>query len=270
VTSFKGRIALVTGAGSGIGAAAAVSYARAGARGVVLAGRRLEPLEEVAGQVGQAGATPLVVVTDIAKEDDVHALVSAATAKFDRIDAAFNNAGIEGVFAPITDCAAQDFDTTIAVNLRGVWLSIKYQMAAMIETGGGAIVNTSSWLAHGAFPGSSIYSASKAALDGMIRALAQEGAEHGIRVNNVNPGIIDTPMLRRFGDDAAMRPFVEHTPLRRLGSPEDVAEAVVWLTSDAARFVTGQTLLVDGGYTIPGHRAWLADEVTASADLQIA
>jgi NAD(P)-dependent dehydrogenase (short-subunit alcohol dehydrogenase family) len=264
VTSFKGRIALVTGAGSGIGAAAALGYARAGARGVILAGRRLEPLENVADQVGKAGATPLVVVTDIAKEDEVRGLVTAATAKFDRIDAAFNNAGIEGVFAPITDCGAKDFDETIAINLRGVWLSIKYQMAAMIATGGGAIVNTSSWLAHGAFPGSSIYSASKSALDGMIRALAQEGAEHSIRVNNVNPGIIDTPMLRRFGDDAAMRPFVEHTPLRRLGSPEDVAEAVVWLSSDAARFVTGQTLLVDGGYTIPGHRAWVAGEVSAS------
>jgi NAD(P)-dependent dehydrogenase (short-subunit alcohol dehydrogenase family) len=268
MSAFKGRIALVTGAGTGIGAAAALLYARAGARGVVLAGRRREPLQAVADAVGDAGATPLVLATDIAEEEQVKALAAAAVARFGRIDAAFNNAGIEGVFAPITECRSQDFDATMAINLRGVWLSIKYQMEAMIAAGGGAIVTTSSWLAHGAFPGSSIYSASKAALDGMLRALAQEGAEHGIRVNNINPGIIDTPMLRRFGDDAAMRPFIDHTPLRRLGTPEDVAEAVIWLSSDAARFVTGQTLLIDGGYAIPGHRAWLSGAV--SAETQVA
>jgi NAD(P)-dependent dehydrogenase (short-subunit alcohol dehydrogenase family) len=127
----------------------------------------------------------------------------------------------------------------------------------MIRLGqGGAIVNTSSWLAHGAFPGSSVYSASEAALDGMIRALAQEAANDGIRVNNVKPGIIDTPMLRAAAVGEATRPFIAHTPARRLGTPEDVAGSVVWLCSEAARFITGQNIVVDGGYTIPGHWPW--------------
>jgi NAD(P)-dependent dehydrogenase (short-subunit alcohol dehydrogenase family) len=262
MTTFKDKVVLVTGAGSGIGEAAAIAFAHAGVRGVVLAGRRAAALEPVADAIAAIGATPLVAPCDVAVETQVKALVSAALARFGRIDAAFNNAGIEGVFAPITQCSAADFDATMAVNLRGAWLSVKYEMAAMLEAGSGTIVNTSSWLAHGAFPGSSIYSASKAALDGMVRALAQEGAEAGIRVNNVNPGIIDTPMLRRFGDEVAMRPFVDHTPMRRLGAPEDVAEVVVWLCSDAARFVTGQTIVVDGGYTIAGHRAWLSGAVS--------
>ena len=269
--TFKGKVALVTGAGSGIGEAAAVAFARAGAKGVVLAGRRTGELERVADRIADLGTTPLAVATDVAQADDVRRLVDATIDKFGAFHAAFNNAGIEGAFAPITDLSEADFDATIAVNLKGTWLCCREEMRAFARLGtGGAIVNTSSWLAHGAFPGSSIYSASKAALDGMIRALAQEGAEEGVRVNNVNPGIVDTPMLRRFGDEAAFRPFVEHTPARRLGTPVDVAEVVVWLASDAARFVTGQTLLVDGGYTIPGHRAWLAGEVTASADRRAA
>jgi NAD(P)-dependent dehydrogenase (short-subunit alcohol dehydrogenase family) len=178
--------------------------------------------------------------------------------KFGGIDASFNNAGTLGSFLAASDMEEADFDTTFAVNLKGVWLCCKHEIITMRRLGkGGSIVNTSSWLAHGAFPGSSAYSASKAALDGMIRALAQEGAPDGIRINNVNPGIIDTPMFRlAAADNDADRPFIQHTPAGRLGTPEDVAEVVVWLSSDAARFVTGQNTLVDGGYTIPGHRAW--------------
>jgi NAD(P)-dependent dehydrogenase (short-subunit alcohol dehydrogenase family) len=151
---------------------------------------------------------------------------------------------------------AEDFDLAMSVNLRAVWLSCKYEIAAMTRLGnGGAIVNTSSWLAQGALPGTSIYSASKAGLDGMIRALALETAADGIRVNNVRPGIIDTPMLRRFGGNDIAKPFIDHTPARRLGEPEDVADVVTWLCSHAARFVTGQSVMVDGGYAIAGHRA---------------
>lgn len=268
---FEGKVALITGAGSGIGEAAALAFARAGARAVVLAGRRVAELERVGRRVADLGATPLAVSTDVARADDVKRLIDAALDTFGGLHAAFNNAGIEGAFAPITNLSDADFDATISVNLKGVWLCCREEMRAMRRLGpGGAIVNTSSWLAHGAFPGSSVYSASKAALDGMIRALAQEGAGAGIRVNNVNPGIIDTPMFRRFADDDAARPFVDHTPARRLGTPADVADVVVWLASDAARFVTGQTVLVDGGYTIPGHRAWLAGDVTPSADRQAA
>lgn len=263
---LRNRVALVTGAGSGIGQATALAFAEAGAHGVVLAGRRASELERVAEKVGALGATPLVVPTDVSREEEVARLVASALGGFGRLDAAFNNAGIEGTFAPIRDLSEAEFDAAIAINLKGAWLSCKHEIAAMLRLGmGGAIVNTSSWLAHGAFPGSSIYSASKAGLDGMIRALAQEVADAGIRVNNVSPGIIDTPMFRRFAEGEAERPFVEHTPARRLGSPEDIAGAVVWLCSNSARFITGQNLLVDGGYAIPGHRAWLGGDVSATA-----
>lgn len=259
--TFRGKVALVTGAGTGMGSAAALAFARAGAD-LVLAGRRRPELEAVAHAIEAEGVRALVVPTDVALPGDVAALVAAAVERFGRLDAAFNNAGIEGAFAPITELTPDQFDETMSINLRGAWLCCKHELAAMRSLGnGGAVVNTSSWLAHGAFPGSSIYSASKAALDGMIRALAQEVADVGIRINNVNPGIIDTPMFRRFADDAAAIPFVQHTPARRLGTSEDVAEVVVWLCSEAARFVTGQNLLVDGGYSIPGHRAWVAGEI---------
>jgi NAD(P)-dependent dehydrogenase (short-subunit alcohol dehydrogenase family) len=247
-------VAVVTGAGTGIGRAAAVAFAREGAN-VVLAGRRTSELESVAQEIAAPSRT-LIVATDVAQPAAVERLFDRAFDRFGRIDASFNNAGVEGAIKPIAELTPEDFDYTIAINLKGVWLSCKYAIAAMRRGGhGGAIVNTSSWLAHGAFASTSIYSASKAALDGMIRALALDGALDGIRINNVNPGIIDTPMFRRFlTSDADAQPFVSHTPVQRLGSPEDVAEVVLWLCSDAARFVTGQNVLVDGGYAIPGHR----------------
>lgn len=258
---FAKRVALVTGAGSGIGRATAVAFAEAGARGVVLAGRQTPALEETAKLVKAHGAVPLVVPTDVSRDAGVENLLAKTLETFGGVDACFNNAGSLGSFLPASEMTEADFDTTIAVNLKGVWLCCKHQIIAMQRLGkGGSIVNTSSWLAHGAFPGSSAYSASKSALDGMIRALAQEGAPDAIRVNNVNPGIIDTPMFRLAATDKdAVRPFIHHTPAGRLGTPEDVAAVVVWLCTDAARFVTGQNTLVDGGYTIPGHRTWADD-----------
>jgi NAD(P)-dependent dehydrogenase (short-subunit alcohol dehydrogenase family) len=187
----------------------------------------------------------------------IEGLFERALQRFGRIDAVFSNAGVEGAIKPIADLTPEDFDYTVGINLKGVWLTCKYALEAMRRAGrGGAIVNTSSWLAHGAFPGTSIYSATKAGLDGMIRALALDVAAEGIRVNNVNPGIIDTPMFRRFlTSDADVVPFVQQTPAQRLGEPADVASVVLWLCSDEARFINGQNILVDGGYAIPGHRA---------------
>jgi NAD(P)-dependent dehydrogenase (short-subunit alcohol dehydrogenase family) len=260
---FQDKAVLVTGAGTGIGKATALVFARAGAS-VALAGRRPAELEAVADEIAALGGRTLVRSTDVSCSEQVIGLVEETVSTFGRLDAAFNNAGVEGAFAPIAELSPSDFDATIAINLKGVWLCCKHEIAAMRRLGsGGAIVNTSSWLAHGALPGSSIYSASKAGLDGMIRALALEVATDDIRINNVNPGIIDTPMLRRFGDESVAGPFIEHTPVRRLGTPDNVAEAVVWLSSDAARFITGQNLLVDGGYAIPGLRTPAAGAVAA-------
>lgn len=251
---FNGKVAVITGAGTGIGSAAALAFAREGAS-VVLAGRRARELELVAEQIA-APDRVAIIPTDVAQATAVKNLFDRTLQRFGRVDAVFANAGVEGAIKPIAELTSEDFDYTVGINLKGVWLTAKYALEAMRRAGnGGAVVNTSSWLAHGAFPGTSIYSATKAGLDGMIRALALDAAAEGIRFNNVNPGIIDTPMFRRFvTSDASIAPFVTHTPAQRLGQPDDVASAVVWLCSDEARFITGQNILVDGGYAIPGHR----------------
>jgi len=252
---LKDRVALVTGGGSGIGRAAALAYAHEGAK-VVVAGRRKSEIKKTVSQIASNGGEALAVVTDVSIASDVKALINTAVDRYGRLDVAFNNAGVEG-FKPITAMTEAEFDQVIDINLKGVWLSIKYEVEAMLALGnGGAIVNTSSWLAKGASVGSAAYSASKGALDSMIRAIALEVGPQNIRVNNVNPGIIFTPMTQRLGAEnkEALESFMEFTPTRRVGTPEDVGDVAVWLSTDEARFVTGETILVDGGYTIAGMR----------------
>jgi NAD(P)-dependent dehydrogenase (short-subunit alcohol dehydrogenase family) len=253
---FLGKVALVTGGTSGIGRAAAELLAQRGAS-VVLSGRRAAAGQTVVAAIEAAGGRARFVPADLAQPAGPAALVEATVAEFGRLDIAVDNAGTEGRFAPITELTEADWHHTTSVNLTAVWLCLKAQISQMVDQGqGGAIVLTSSWLARGGLAGSSIYSASKAGLDGMARAIALETAEHGVRVNTVNPGIIDTEMFRRFalpGSEQA-RPFTDHVPSHRLGSANQVAELIGWLCSDAASYVTGQSIAVDGGYAIPGHR----------------
>jgi NAD(P)-dependent dehydrogenase (short-subunit alcohol dehydrogenase family) len=253
---FKGKVALITGGSSGIGRAAAIAFGKAGANVVVAARREAEGNETVE-LITRAGGTARFIQADVSRSDGIVELMDRTIATYGRLDCAFNNAGTEGKFAPIADLTEADWDYTIAVNLKAVWLCMKYEIAQMLkQESGGAIVNTSSWLAKGGLDGSTIYSASKGGLDGMVRPAALEYASQGIRINNINPGIIDTEMLRRFFDpeDENAKPFTNHIPAKRLGTSAEVAETVLWLCSDAASYVTGQTIMVDAGYAIPGHR----------------
>ncbi len=230
------EVALVTGAGSGIGRAAALAFAREGAD-VVLAGRREAELRAVAREITSAGGDAVAIPTDVSDADAVAALVAGTLERFGRLDIAFNNAGVTA-YKPIEQLTAAEFDTVMATNVRGVWLLVKHEVAAMRAGGrGGAIVNTSSIAATGGTAGLSAYAASKGALDAMIRAVALEVGGQGIRINNVSPGVIRTPMTAGLPDEA-LAPYGAHAALKRLGEPDDVGDVAVWLCTDEARFIT--------------------------------
>jgi NAD(P)-dependent dehydrogenase (short-subunit alcohol dehydrogenase family) len=246
---LEGKIALVTGGTSGIGREAAVLFAKAGAN-VVVAGRREREGAETVELVRAAGQDGLFVKTDVSKSAEVEALVQATVAKFGRLDVAFNNAGIEGTWVPISRQSEEDFDRTISVNLKGLWLSLKFELRQLLrQRGPGAIVNMSSIMGFTGWAGSGAYCATKHGVIGLTKAAALENAKSGIRVNAVCPAVVETPMAERvFVAPEAHKWALGLHPLRRFGRPEEIAEAVVWLCSDKASFMTGQSMVLDGGF----------------------
>jgi NAD(P)-dependent dehydrogenase (short-subunit alcohol dehydrogenase family) len=241
---LDGKAALVTGAASGIGRATALAMAREGAR-VVVADMDAAGGEQTAALIAQTGGQGSFVRVDVSRAGEVEALVAACVALYGRLDCAHNNAGILGRSASTVDCTEENWDQVMAVNLKGVWLCLKYEIAQMLKQGGGAIVNTSSTAGLTGFRNSPAYCASKGGVVLLTQVAALENVQHGIRVNAVCPGQVDTPMVnRRPGFDTGR--VVE--PIGRPGRPEEIAAAVVWLCSDAASYVTGLAMPVDGGY----------------------
>ena len=244
----EGKVALVTGAGSGIGRATALVFAREGAK-VVVSDIVVEGGQETVQQIEAAGGEAIFVKADVSQAADVETLITQTVERYGRLDCAFNNAGIEGGMKLTIDCTKEEFDRTIAVNLTGVWLCMKYEIQQMLSQGGGAIVNTASAAGLVGFPSLPDYVASKHGVVGLTKTAALEYAKSGIRVNAVCPGVIQTPMVER---GAQLSPGFDELalsmePVGRFGQPAEVGEAVVWLCSDAASFVTGIPMQVDGG-----------------------
>ncbi|WP_334143503.1 glucose 1-dehydrogenase [Rhabdothermincola sp.] len=246
--SFAGKVALVTGGASGIGRATVEQLAAAGARVVVA------DLDEghgagVADAVKASGGEAVFVRADVAVPDEVEAMVAVAVERFERLDVAVNNAGRPGTYAALTDQTLEDWERTLAVNLTGTFLCLRAEIAAMVAAGGGAIVNVASAAGLMGFAHLPAYVASKHGVIGLTRSVALEFARKGIRVNAVCPGNVRTQMLEGFagGDEQTLQGMGRMQPIGRLGTPQEVAEAIVWLCSDAASFVTGHAMAVDGG-----------------------
>lgn len=248
-TELQGKVALVTGGTSGIGREAAVLFAKAGAK-VVVSGRREAEGKETVDLVCAAGGDGLFVKGDVSKATEVQELVQKTVQKFGRLDLAFNNAGIEGAWTPITEQSEEDWDRTIDINLKGVWLCLKYEIRQMLkQRGGGAIVNMSSVAGLMGSAGAATYCASKHGVIGLTKSAALENARSGIRVNAVCPAVIETAMGKRlFGAPEVKKRAIGLHPIGRFGTPFEVAEAVVWMCSEHASFMTGQYLVLDGGF----------------------
>ena len=244
-----GKVALVTGASSGIGRATALAFAREGAK-VVVADVTVEGGEETVAQVKKAGGEAIFVKTDVSKAVEVEALVAKAVATYGRLDCAHNNAGIAGNAKTIVDDTEDNWDRILAINLKGVWLCMKYELAHMLKQGSGAIVNTASGAGLIGVRRGGAYVASKHGVVGLTKTAALEYAKSGIRINAVCPGSILTPMQDPVinGDPAIEAQIGARHPIGRMGTAEEVAAAIHWLCSDAASFVTGHAMVIDGGY----------------------
>ena len=248
--TLEGSVVIITGGAAGIGKAAAIAFAENGAR-IALSDVKKDRGEEVAQLIEKRGGKTIFVAGDTSKASDVEKLVGAAVRAFGRIDCAFNNAGIEGKLGSTVDCTEENFDRTIAVNLKGIWLCMRQEIQQMMKQGnGGAIVNTSSVAGLVGFPNLPAYVASKHGVLGLTKTAALEYAKAGIRVNAICPGVIHTEMIDRLtGKDAkAEKQFTDLEPVGRMGTPEEIAAAAVWLCSKSASFVTGHSMAVDGGF----------------------
>src|SRR5262245_29387974 len=242
---LDGQVAIVTGASRGIGAAAAQVFAAAGAR-VVLAARSQRDLDTVAASITSAGGEALVVPTDVGDEAAVEQLVRRAVEAFGRLDSAFNNAGRGHAPTPLADLTLEQFDEIERVNARGIFLAMKYEIPAIVSSGGGAIVNMASTAGLGGAPGMAAYAAAKHAVIGLTRTAALDYGRHGVRVNAIAPGPILTEDLARTDEQTRGR-IAATIPLHRLGEPDEVATTAAWLCSAEASFVSGATIPIDGG-----------------------
>ena len=240
-------VVLITGALTGIGRATALAFAQEGAR-IVISGRRDEEGAALASELRGAGGEAEFIRADVRDEDEVRRLVDRTVERFGRLDVAVNNAGTEGKPGPMTEQSTENYAATFDTNVLGTVLSMKHELRVMQSQGHGSIINLSSTMGHKAAPGASIYTASKHAVEGLTKSAALEGAAFGVRVNAVAPGPIETGMLNRFTGNADRKAsMIAGVPLKRAGAPEEVAKAIVYLTSDKASFITGQIVSIDGG-----------------------
>ena len=246
---FEGKVALVTGGGSGIGRATALAFGREGAK-VVIGNRNAQRGEETVAMIKKAGGEASFKKTDVTVAKEIEALVDYALKTYGGLDLAFNNAGIEGAVASKVDQTEANYDAVMDVNVKGVWLSMKYEIPPMLERGGGAIVNCASVAGLIGFPNMSPYFASKHAVIGLTKVAALEYSAQGIRINAVNPAVIDTEMVDRISAGFGMKKdeLVQFHPIGRLGRVDEIAEAVLWLCSEKSSFVAGHSLVVDGGF----------------------
>jgi NAD(P)-dependent dehydrogenase (short-subunit alcohol dehydrogenase family) len=246
---LQGKIALVTGGGSGIGRATSLRLAKEGAT-VMIADYVPEGAERTVKMIMDAGGAASCMAADVSVTKEVETMVKKTVETYGRIDCAFNNAGIEGVFDSTIECTEENFDRVVAIDLKAVWLCMKYEIPQMLKQGGGAIVNTASIAGLTGFQGIPAYVAAKHGVVGLTRTAALEYAQKNIRVNCVCPGVIRTPMVERAFDKGGLKEadVVLAEPIGRLGKPEEIAEGVLWLLSDTASFVTGHPLTIDGGW----------------------
>jgi NAD(P)-dependent dehydrogenase (short-subunit alcohol dehydrogenase family) len=245
--TFKDKVVIVTGAGSGIGKATAIAFGKEGAK-VVVSDVKEKEAQATADEIIKNKGEAISVKCDVSLEEEVKNLVAKAVEKYGKLDCAYNNAGIEGLPSSVTECTSENWDRTININLKGVWLCMKYEIPAMLKNGKGSIVNCSSIAGIVGFETIPAYVASKHGVIGLTEAASLEYAKKNIRVNAICPGVIHTPMLDRFdhGDEKSM---ADQTPMGRVGAPEEIADSVLWLSSDRSSYVTGQAIVADGGWT---------------------